>query len=257
MYYQLQNNYKSVVALFTPSDLNMIITLFALSRLGYAIMLLSTRLSAAACVSLLDVVGCDTILYGQSPSIRTTIGEVLRLKVIVCRPIIQRASLSQAQVLPSVSSKRSRSQEEQESSTAIIMHSSGSTGFPKPIFLTHKVLKIFMIRGSEMTAFIPLPWFHSFGICKYLPTMYMGKTAFMWNVSLPLTAGGLIAAIKEAKPESVHAVPYILQMLSDDPRGVELLQKCKLVTYGGAACPDELGDRLVREGVPLGVQFGS
>lgn len=87
--------------------------------------------------------------------------------------------------------------------------------------------------------------------------MYMGKTAFMWNVSLPLTAGGLIAAIKEAKPESVHAVPYILQMLSDDPRGVELLQKCKLVTYGGAACPDELGDRLVREGVPLGVQFGS
>lgn len=221
-------------------------------------MLLSTRLSVAACVSLLDVVGCDTILYGQSPSIRSTIGEVLKLKVIVCRPIIQRASLSQAQVSSSVSlSKRSRSHEEQESSTAIIMHSSGSTGLPKPIFLTHKVLKIFMIRGSEMTAFIPLPWFHSFGICKYLPTMYMRKTAFMWNVSLPLTAGGLIATIKETKPESVHAVPYILQMLSDDPRGVELLRKCKLVTYGGAACPDELGDRLVLEGVPLGVQFGS
>jgi hypothetical protein len=28
-----------------------------------------------------------------------------------------------------------------------------------------------------------------------------------------------------------------------------VLRKCTLVTYGGAPCPDELGDRLVREGV--------
>jgi len=236
----------------------MIITLFALSRLGYSIMLLSTRLSAAACVSLLDAVGCDTILYEPSLNIRATIGEVLRLKAIACRSIVQRASLSQAQVSPSVSAlKRSRSHEEQEKSVAIIMHSSGSTGFPKPIFITHQVLKMFMIRGSEMTAFIPLPWFHSYGLCKYLPTMYMGKTAFMWNTSLPLTAGGLVAAMEEAQPESVHIVPYILQLLADSSHGVELLRKCKVVTYGGAVCPDELGNRLVHEGVRLGCQFGS
>ncbi|BCR89337.1 putative NRPS-like protein biosynthetic cluster [Aspergillus chevalieri] len=253
-----QNDSKYVVALLTPSDLNMIITLFALSRLGYSIMLLSTRLSAAACVSLLDAVGCDTILYEPSLNIRATIGEVLRLKAIACRSIVQRASLSQAQVSPSVSAlKRSRSHEEQEKSVAIIMHSSGSTGFPKPIFITHQVLKMFMIRGSEMTAFIPLPWFHSYGLCKYLPTMYMGKTAFMWNTSLPLTAGGLVAAMEEAQPESVHIVPYILQLLADSSHGVELLRKCKVVTYGGAVCPDELGNRLVHEGVRLGCQFGS
>jgi long-subunit acyl-CoA synthetase (AMP-forming) len=46
-------------------------------------------------------------------------------------------------------------------------------------------------------------------------------------------------------------------LLGESEAGIRLLQAFKIVTYGGAACPDELGDRLVREhGVKLVGHYG-
>ena len=117
----------------------MIITFFDLSRLEYAIMLLSTCLSTAACVSLYDAVSCDVVVYGPSPSIQMILDQVLGLKAIACRPMIQRAFPDQAQASPPAPVlSRSCALEEQENRTAVILHSSGLTGLPKPIFLAHQ-----------------------------------------------------------------------------------------------------------------------
>jgi hypothetical protein len=40
--------------------------------------------------------------------------------------------------------------------------------------------------------------------------MYMRKTAYLWNAALPLIAAFVTSAIREAKPELVAAVLYIL-----------------------------------------------
>jgi hypothetical protein len=86
--------------------------------------------------------------------------------------------------------------------------------------------------------------------------MYMRKTAYMWNAALPLTAAFVISAVREAQSELVAAVPYMLQLLADHPEGIAVLKARKLVTYGGAPCPDSLGDSLILEGVHLGGSFG-
>lgn len=234
----------------------MVITFFALSRLGYTVMMLSPRLSAAACVSLLDAVGCDTILYGETPSIRVTLGEVLRLKLVACRPMVQRPSKQTHDATSILVLHRSRSPDAGRNKIALIIHSSGSTGIPKPLYLSHKALMTHPFRGPGLTSFNSLPWYHLHGLSTALQAMWMRKTAFMWNASLPLTAGTLVTALEAAKPESVHAVPYVLQLLVDSARGLEALRACKLVTYGGAPCPDELGDRLVTERVRFGGSFG-
>ncbi|CAK96299.1 hypothetical protein CBS115989_2471 [Aspergillus niger] len=247
----------ATVALFTLSDLNMVITFFALSRLGYTVMMLSPRLSATACVSLLDTVGCNTILYGQSPNIRATMGEVLRLKLIACRPIIERPSPEElSEDSDAVVICRSRRPELQVEKTALILHSSGSTGTPKPLYLSHKALMTHPMRGPGFTSFNSLPWYHLHGLSTALQAMYMRRTAYMWDASLPLTASTAVAALEAARPESVQGVPYLLQLLVDSPRGLKALRACKSVTYGGAPCPDELGDRLVNEGVKFGGSFG-
>ncbi|GES56856.1 NRPS-like enzyme [Aspergillus terreus] len=248
---------KAIVALFTLSDLNMVVTFFALSRLGYTVMMLSPRLSAAACVSLLDVTGCDTILYGQTPNIRATMGEILRLKLVACRPMIQRACLDEyASESTFVVLNRSRNPEVQKNKIALILHSSGSTGTPKPLYLSHKALMTHPLRGPGLTSFNSLPWYHLHGLSTALQAMYMRKTAYMWDASLPLTATSVVSALEAAQPESVQAVPYLLQLLVDSARGLDALRTCKLVTYGGAPCPDELGDRLVAEKVKFGGSFG-
>jgi hypothetical protein len=73
---------------------------------------------------------------------------------------------------------------------------------------------------------------------------------------LPITAELVLTALEEARPELIATVPYILQLLADDPYSIAALRKCTLVTYGGAPYPDELGDRLVSKGVTFGDLFG-
>ncbi|KAL5341091.1 hypothetical protein BJX70DRAFT_386919 [Aspergillus crustosus] len=246
-----------IVALLTLSDLNMVVTFFALSRLGYTVMMLSPRLSAAACITLLDTVGCEKIMYSYTQSIRTTVGEILRSKLITCRPIIERASRDGSIDGPSVLVlHRSRDRESQRNRIALILHSSGSTGTPKPLYLSHKALMTHPLRGPGLTSFNTLPWYHLHGLSTALQAMYMRKVAYMWDASLPLTTSSVVAALEAAKPESVQGVPYLLQLLVDSPKGIDALRSSKLVTYGGAPCPDALGDRLVAEGVHFGGSFG-
>ncbi|OOQ90614.1 NRPS-like enzyme [Penicillium brasilianum] len=245
----------SIVALLTLSDLDMVIVFFALSRLGYTVMMLSPRLSGEACVSLLDKVNCDNVIYGKTGSIRTIMGEILQRKLVNCRPMPS-ASSSGATETTLLLLHRHRNSEAQRNKIALILHSSGSTGTPKPLFLTHKALMTHPLRGPGLTSFNPLPWYHLHGLSTALQAMWMRKTAFMWNSALPLTAKSVVSVLEATRPQSVAAVPYMLQLLVDSPRGIAALRACKLVTYGGAPCPDELGDRLVSEGVPFSGSFG-
>jgi acyl-CoA synthetase (AMP-forming)/AMP-acid ligase II len=214
-------------------------------------MMLSPRLSGEACVALLETVSCNTIIYGKSSSIRTTLGDILQRRPVSCRPM-----LSCSVKVKSESSFLVLNRNRNPERTAVILHSSGSTGTPKPLFLTHRALMTHPLRGPGLTSFNPLPWYHLHGLSTALQAMWMRKIAYMWNASLPLTAPFLVTALDEAEPESVAAVPYMLQLLVDDPRGIAALRRCTLVTYGGAPCPDELGDRLVSEGVHFGGSFG-
>lgn len=100
-------------------------------------------------------------------------------------------------------------------------------------------------------------WYHLYSLTTALRAMYTRNTAFMWDVSRPLTLDSLTQALDIAKPESVPCVPYALQLMAETPQVIERLRSCKLVTYGGARCPDELGDLLVANGVRLGGLLGS
>jgi hypothetical protein len=53
------------------------------------------------------------------------------------------------------------------------------------------------------------------------------------------------------------SVPYILQMMEADEKGLEFLQGMEIVGVGGAALPAEVGDRLVKNKVNLISRFGS
>lgn len=152
---------------------------------------------------------------------------------------------------------RTYSRDDETNKIALIMHSSGSTGLPKPVYLSHSNVLCHPLQGAGVDNFSALPLYHMYGISTMLQAMYMKRTAYLFNQSLPMTSDNLIKAIDVTRPQAVHTVPYALSLTAEKGQGVEILRNCKFVTASSSRTPDELGNRLVQAGVNFGVVYGT
>lgn len=109
----------------------------------------------------------------------------------------------------------------------------------------------------NMTSFITLPLYHNHGLANWYRAKYSRKSIHMYNADLPLTSDYLRKIIRVNRFEIFYGVPYALKLLVDSDDGIQLLAQFKVVMYGGSACPDELGDKLVRNGVNLVSHYGA
>ncbi|KAI1101066.1 L-aminoadipate-semialdehyde dehydrogenase [Jackrogersella minutella] len=245
---------SEVVAILGPSNLDYIITILALTRIGFGILFLSTRLSVDAYVSLLGKTKSHNIIAASNYI--ATAGQVAERY-----EVSQFAMLTESAYM-NVDSTGSRFErlvkiEDEDQKVAFIIHSSGSTGFPKPIFQTHRSCLTNYSVGSGMRAFVSLPLFHSHGLSTFFRGITYSVTTAFFDASLPLTHDNLISGMEQFGTESFHCVPYSLKLLAESEHGIDLLRRCKLVLFGGSSCPDELGDRLVDAGVYLVGHYGA
>ncbi|CAJ2506925.1 Uu.00g081110.m01.CDS01 [Anthostomella pinea] len=251
-------NSNKTLALFAHSDLSFVVTLFAIFRLGCKALMMSIRLSKPACLFLLERTGCDAMLHGSTVNINSTVADLKEARQnLQFLPMPARKDFDKPGV-PTEPFVRPIPDKEAEHVQPVLMgHSSGSTGLPKPLALSHRSLLNNVFSGTGCKAFNALPWYHAHGLFTSMAAMYMRKTAYLFNAHLPLTAGHLVSALKVAQPEICHTVPYALKLMAESPEGVEVLKGCKFVTAAGARTPDELGDSLVQQGIKFGVIFGS
>ena len=219
---------------------------------------MSARLGPTACLSLLEAANSDVVIYGSSARINSTLEEVARERPsVLLLPILTREEFDKPDTPaqpPFVREIADRDAEHGE--LAMMAHSSGSTGLPKPLLLSHRGVMNSLVSGTGLKAFNTLPWYHIHGLITSLQAMWMRRPAHLFNPHLPLTAANLVAALREIQPEICHGVPYTLSLIAEDAAGVEVLKKCRYVTSAGAKTPDELGDKLVKAGVNLGVLYG-
>ncbi|KAK5462928.1 hypothetical protein LTS15_002640 [Exophiala xenobiotica] len=243
-----------VVALLTPSCLDAIISFFALNRLGWAVLFLSTRLTAPAYVSLMRLADCTTIV--APPMYETVIQEMRSETQLTSIPRIDQKDYRSAVNVPKFLRDRCDMQKETKK-VAWIIHSSGSTGFPKPIFITNFGCLANFQKGLGFRSFTVSPLFHSHALMEFGRAIYAKRPMFFGNHQLPVTRQNLLAALRASKPEMVCAVPYVLKLLAEKDEGIAELAKAKVVMYGGSACPDPLGDELVSKGVNLAGNYGA
>lgn len=249
---------ESVVAILGPSSLDYFVTVLALSRLGFTVLFLSTRISEAAYVSLLRSTNCSHICI--DPSFHKTITGVkaqvpgLSVLEVLSRPEYERVS-SDEEPLSGAHQQLDLSQESNKISW--IIHSSGSTGLPKPIYQTHGAALRNYENNMDMQGFITLPLFHAHGLSSVLRGFTSHKKIFMYNASIPLTSRNLLDIGRKYSFEIFYGVPYALKLLSESEEGIQMLTKMKVVMFGGSACPDGLGDLLVEHGVNLISHYGT
>jgi acyl-CoA synthetase (AMP-forming)/AMP-acid ligase II len=130
---------EKVVALLGPSNLDYLISVLALTKSGFTVLFLSTRLSDAAYLSLLESTQCRDLIIHESFS---TTAERLRKTMpdLSAHPIVQPASYAfQTQESDQDTCLDFYLDLELEAQKICwIIHSSGSTGLPKPILQTHR-----------------------------------------------------------------------------------------------------------------------
>ncbi|ETI26263.1 hypothetical protein G647_03040 [Cladophialophora carrionii CBS 160.54] len=242
-----------VVALLTPSCLDAIISFFALNRLGWAVLFLSTRLTAPAYASLMRLADCSIIV--APPAYDPVIAEMrFELEIRSLSRINQEDYRANADIPRFF---RHCDNEKESKKVAWIIHSSGSTGFPKPIFITNFGCLANWQKGLGFRSFTVSPLFHSHALMEFGRAIYAKRPMFFGNHQMPVTRQNLLAALRVAKPEMVCAVPYVLKLLAEQDEGIAELAKAKIVMYGGSACPDPLGDELVSKGVFLAGNYGA
>ncbi|PWY67834.1 NRPS-like enzyme [Aspergillus eucalypticola CBS 122712] len=215
-----------VVGLLGPSDFEYMITLLAISRLGHTVLLLSTRIAEDAYVSLIENTKAAFLI--THPSFQAVGEKVASRTAIVQQPVLTSENynspgadtlcLPPAQLDGSIEAKH----------ICWIIHSSGSTGHPKPIYQTHSGALKNYANNFGLRGFITLP--------------------------LPASAGNFK---DHQEIEILYAVPYALKLLSESDEGLHMMARLELVMFGGSSCPKPIGDKLVQNGVRLVSHYGT
>ncbi|KAI4841682.1 acetyl-CoA synthetase-like protein, partial [Aureobasidium sp. EXF-8846] len=153
---------------------------------------------------------------------------------------------------------------------AYLHHTSGtSSGVPKPIPQTHRagagVLPSFP-DGKQRATFTTTPLYHG-GVADCFRAWTSGALIWLFpGKGIPITAANVIKCLGAAEKNAEQglppvkyfaSVPYVLQMMEADEHGFKYLQNMDIVGVGGAALPDEVGDRMVGKGINLISRFGS
>lgn len=216
--------------------------------------MLSNRLPANAIDSLVRATNTKAVVH--SSSFAPVISEVrLGLPELASVDIISRSDWDPA--VPSPPTNWPATSAIDGEKNVFIIHSSGSTGLPKPILQTNKAAISNYASSFEMRGFITLPLYHNHGISSFFRSIYANKSLAFYNAKLPLTGSNLTKVMQVIEPEIFYGVPYALKLLGESQAGIQCLVNCKLVLFGGSSCPDDLGDRLVAAGVNLVGHYGS
>ncbi|KAL7418303.1 hypothetical protein Q5752_006759 [Cryptotrichosporon argae] len=253
-----------VIAVLTSTAIDESLLEIALAKLGFTALLLSVNNSVAAVAHLCKQTSSSHLIYGtkhaaasaEAQQLLHEQGYDLDLVAEQRFPLWGPGGVRDAKIAP-FPARLSPDQETRR--PCVILHSSGSTGFPKPVYITHYGLIANAAQSLPKTGFSALPLFHGFGHFSIFRCIYHGMTFTLMPPHLPLTSANICRIIRSSPTPPVQhfAVPYVLKLLAETEEGTRTLAGFEAVSFAGAAVPDDLGDRLVAAGVPLISFYGT
>ncbi|KAG8964763.1 hypothetical protein FRC03_001374 [Tulasnella sp. 419] len=257
---------KLCIGLFAHSGYDYVVIEWALSRMGYSVLFISPNNSAPAVAHLLKSTNASHVVV--QPVFDQTVKEASAILAegglsvtTVAQPDPQVYSTSSQANAPAekLSWTHAIDYQAEQDHVAFIVHSSGSTGFPKPIRISHRSSVNNFVQNFNIKGLTTLPLYHNHGHSCFYRAIHSVKTLYLFPAAtLPLTAGNIQGLLNspQCEAQALFGVPYALKLLAESSEGIATLAKMKMVMYGGSPCPDELGDQLVQSGVNLVGHYG-
>ncbi|EPQ54396.1 acetyl-CoA synthetase-like protein [Gloeophyllum trabeum ATCC 11539] len=264
------------VGILLGSDITIYIYIAALLRIGTPVLCLSARLTPVAIAHLLKATSPSTLLInGQVHRAAKETASLLNsdaqststpipafLDAIGYEDLLDPVSPSHAGApVPPVFAAYDRT-----ATDAIIMHSSGTTGLPKPIYHATGYVLIYAAchRLPEQTEpwefnVSTLPLYHGFGLLAPSLALSIGMPFVLPPATVIPTARSTLAVLKSTGARSMLSVPSILEDILNLPGtdGLDALRKLDFIAIGGAPMKEPVGEALVKQGVKLLNHWGA
>ncbi|KAF5367566.1 hypothetical protein D9758_003797 [Tetrapyrgos nigripes] len=251
------------IAVLVTSAIDETLLELALAKLGLTALLLSVNNSVPAVAHLTKLVKATHLIYSPKFAEEARGAQVLLQSEGISIGIVKdkRFPLWGPESMQEVNVKAFPAvltPDQESPRPAIYLHSSGSTGFPKPVAVTHYGLIANIAINQDRSGFSTLPVFHGYGHFALFRCMYPGKPMVLFPPHLPLTSANICAVHAIARDcRQCFAVPYVIKLLGETEEGVKMLATFDVVSYAGAPLPDDLGDRLVAAGVNILSIYGT
>ena len=161
--------------------------------------------------------------------------------------------------------------EEVKNKTFVILHTSGSTGIPKPVHVAHMVFSsqdaqqlipflggrptwVDRIRGKRL--FVGLPLFHAACLAKMAYCAFTGATLVL-PPTVPLTADVMNAVFTHANVECAIIAPSLIIDIHKNPEYLaNTIQRVKSLAYVGGTVSRTIGDDISSK-IELVTMFGA
>ncbi|KZT25929.1 acetyl-CoA synthetase-like protein [Neolentinus lepideus HHB14362 ss-1] len=153
----------------------------------------------------------------------------------------------------------------------LYLHSSGSTGFPKPIMQTHRtvlhwcsmLMTEVLYHPREMVwGAVMAPTFHTFGLYMQMYTNFVtGYATVVFQSKYPgppvmPTPENTLEALKKSGVNTAIAVPSFFEAWAHSPEAIDFLTSMEICTFAGGPLSTKAGDTLVARGVKLNTTYG-
>lgn len=165
----------------------------------------------------------------------------------------------------------------------LILHSSGTTGLPKPIYQSHKWLLSFTtcheFSGDEEARSLclsTLPLYHvspfppsnghsltknlqGYGLVTPALSLSIGKTLCIPPPSVIPTGPFITDLLRTTNAQSLVSVPSILEEMSNMPegKGLHALASLQFVAFGGGLLKSSVGQKFTSHGIKVLNHYGS
>ncbi|KAH7912513.1 hypothetical protein BJ138DRAFT_785417 [Hygrophoropsis aurantiaca] len=229
---------------------------------------ISTRNSAAGVAHLLQATGVQKLFISKDPAMQ-------RLSKEAIEALAKEGYSVETILMPQFSDLYTQGEPEPVvlrkiglDATAIIMHSSGSTAFPKPIRMSNRNFiqwGILPYHGevdicNVAIAVHSLPVFHGMCAINLVWATCAGSIMACFKPSpspAPPTPDMFLEAIVATDSKVVFCVPAFVEAWARSSENVPILQTLKALIYAGAPMNVAVGDHLSSAGVNLVPFYGS
>lgn len=256
------------IAYIGSNDMRYTVMLFACIKAGFKALFISPRNTPMVQLSLFEATRCNALYYSESMS--AAISPCLDQLSMQSFTI---ESLDHFLNVESSPFPYNRSIDQSRFDPLVVLHTSGSTGIPKPIVVKQGslyVLQNLIHKGSYQGCsyslaslpegtkiLVSMPMFHAAGVVGSLTGIITGTTAIMPLPNKPLSVDSVLECLEISGAQAVILPPSIVEGIAATDKGVEALIKLYELKYAGGALSPAVGNMLVEKGVKLRNLIGS